>query len=138
MTFNDAWGYTPIDTNYKSAWNVISMLRQCAAGGGNLLLNIGPTAEGAVPAPCSGILRQVGAWLGQYGPSVYEATDPMPQEWSILGAFTRKGDTLYFHCNRYPGDELAIGGLVCDVKSARLMGGRCRPRRPIPSTRSSS
>jgi len=124
MTFNDAWGYTPIDTNYKSAWNVISMLRQCAAGGGNLLLNIGPTAEGAVPAPCSGILRQVGAWLGQYGPSVYEAADSMPQEWSILGAFTRKGDTLYFHCNRYPGDELAIGGLVCDVKSARLMGGR--------------
>jgi alpha-L-fucosidase len=48
----------------------------------------------------------------------------MQQEWSILGAFTRKGDTLYFHCNRWPGKELAIGGLVCDIKEARLMGGK--------------
>ncbi len=124
MTFNDSWGYTPIDTNFKSAWTVVSMLRQVAAGGGNLLLNIGPAPDGSVPAPCPKILREVGQWLDTYGPSVYEATDPMQQEWSILGAFTRKGDTLYFHCNRWPGKELAIGGLVCDIKEARLMGGK--------------
>lgn len=124
MTFNDSWGYTPIDTNYKTAWHVVSLLRQCAAGGGNLLLNVGPTPEGAVPAPCPRILRQVGDWMDRYGESIYEATDPMQQEWSILGGFTRKGDTLYFHCNRYPGEEIAIGGLVCDVRSAKLMGGR--------------
>jgi alpha-L-fucosidase len=124
MTFNTAWGYTPIDTDYKSAWDVVSMLRQVAAGGGNLLLNIGPTPKGAAPAPCPRILRQVGAWLDQYGDSIYDATDPMEQEWMITGAFTRSGDTLYYHCNRYPGEELAIGGLVCDVKSAKIMGGK--------------
>jgi len=123
MTFNDAWGYTPIDTSYKSAWHVVGMLRQVAAGGGNLLLNIGPAPDGGVVAPMPRILRQAGAWLDKYGPAVYEATDPMEQEWSIIGAFTRKGDTLYFHCNRWPGKELAIGGLVCEVLEARLMGG---------------
>jgi len=123
MTFNDAWGYTPIDTNYKSAWNVVSMLRQVAAGGGNLLLNIGPAPDGSVIQPMPKILGQVGAWMDKYGPSVYEATDPMQQEWSIIGAFTRRGDTLYFHCNRWPGKELAIGGLLCEVLEARLMGG---------------
>lgn len=41
-----------------------------------------------------------------------------------MGAFTRKGDTLYYHCNRWPGSELAIGGLVCDITEARLMGGK--------------
>jgi len=35
MTMNDSWGYTPIDTNWKSAWRVVAMLRQAAAGGGN-------------------------------------------------------------------------------------------------------
>jgi len=123
MTFNESWGYTPIDTRWKDAWTVVSMLRQVAAGGGNLLLNIGPAPDGSVPEPCEKVLLEVGEWLKQYGPSVYEATDPMQQEWQITGAFTRKGDTLYFHCNRWPGSELAIGGLVCKILEVRLMGG---------------
>lgn len=123
MTFNDSWGYTPIDKNYKSAWHVVSMLRQVAAGGGNLLLNIGPRPDGSVPEICERELLKVGEWLRKYGPAVYEATDPMEQEWMITGAFTRKGDTLYFHCNRWPGMELAIGGLVCKVLKARFMNG---------------
>jgi alpha-L-fucosidase len=124
MTFNSAWGYTPIDTDYKSASQVVGMLRQVAAGGGNLLLNVGPSPEGKVIAPMPRILRRVGAWLDKYGPAVYEATDPMRQEWSVIGAFTRNGQTLYYHVNRWPGSEIAIGGLTCKVLEARLMGGR--------------
>jgi len=123
MTFNESWGYTPIDTRWKDAWTVVAMLRQVAAGGGNLLLNIGPTPEGDVPEPCAEVLLEVGEWLQRYGPTVYEATDPMPQEWMITGAFTRRGNTLYFHCNRWPGSELAIGGLRNRVLEARLFGG---------------
>jgi alpha-L-fucosidase len=123
MTFNDSWGYTPIDTDYKSAWNVVSMLRQVAAGGGNLLLNIGPTPEGNVPEPCEKALLEVGQWLREYGPSIYDAPDVCPQEWLVTGAFTFKGSTAYFHCNRWPGKELAIGGLVNKVLSAKLMNG---------------
>jgi alpha-L-fucosidase len=123
MTFNDAWGYTPIDKNWKSAWDVVRMLRQVAAGRGNLLLNIGPAPSGAVPPVCARVLQQVGKWVKKYGPTVYEATDPMQQEWLITGAFTCKGKSLYFHCNRWPGEELAIGGLVNKVVEARLYGG---------------
>ncbi len=124
MTFNGSWGYTPIDTDYKSARDVVSMLRECAAGGGNLLLNVGPKPDGSLYPPCDIELEKVGAWLDKYGPSVYEATDPTPQDWMITGAFTRKGDTVYYHCNRWPGSELAIGGLRCKVTAARLMGNR--------------
>ncbi|SHE66491.1 alpha-L-fucosidase [Caldanaerobius fijiensis DSM 17918] len=123
MTFNDSWGYTPIDTNYKSAWTVISMLRQVAAGGGNLLLNIGPAPDGSVPEPCIRALREVGEWLRKYGASIYDASDPMEQEWMITGGFTRKGNIVYFHCNRWPGNQLAIGGLRNKVLRARFMGG---------------
>jgi alpha-L-fucosidase len=124
MTFNDSWGYTPIDTNWKDAWRVVSMLRQVAAGGGNLLLNIGPAPSGAAPPVCAAVLRQVGAWMRKYGPTIYEATDPMQQEWLITGTFTCKGKSLYFHCNRWPGEELAIGGLQNKVVQARFYGGR--------------
>lgn len=127
MTFNDSWGYTPIDRNWKSAWQVVSMLRQVAAGGGNLLLNIGPTPEGDVPEPCGSSLLEVGDWLNQCSPSIYDATDPMEQEWQITGAFTRKGSTAYFHCNRWPGSELSIGGLTNRVLDVHLMGGS-----PVP------
>lgn len=123
MTFNNAWGYTPIDTDWKDAGAVAGMLRQVAAGGGNLLLNIGPAPDGSVPAPCPKVLKQVGEWLDKHGDSIYDATDAMQQEWSVLGAFTRKGDTLYYHVNRWPGSQIAVGGLQCEVKQARLMGG---------------
>ena len=123
MTFNGSWGYTPIDTDYKTSRQVVGMLRQVAAGGGNLLLNIGPRPDGSVPEPCVQALKETGDWLRRYGPSVYEATDPGPKDWLVTGAFTTKGSRLYFHCNRWPGAELAIGGLFNKVLGARLMGG---------------
>ena len=123
MTFNESWGYTPIDRNWKNAWQVVAMLRQVAAGGGNLLLNIGPTPEGHVPEHCENVLVQVGEWLREYGPSVYDASDVREQDWLLTGAFTFKGSTAYFHCNRWSGSELAIGGLVNKVLFARLMNG---------------
>ena len=123
MTFNDSWGYTPIDTNYKTAWQVVSMLRTVAAGSGNLLLNIGPTPEGDVPPICKRELLKVGKWLDQNGAAVYDATDPMHQEWMITGAFTRKDNTAYYHVNRWPGTQLGIGGIQNKVLSARLLNG---------------
>ena len=37
------------------------------------------------------------------------------------GQWTLKGDTAYFWCNRWPGSELAIGGLQSRVVKATLM-----------------
>jgi alpha-L-fucosidase len=125
MTFGDeSFGYAPIDKRYKDAWTVVSMLRQVAAGGGNLLLNIGPAPDGSVPGPCERVLLKVGEWLRRYGPTIYDAGDPMRQDWMLTGAFTRKGDAAYFHCSRWPGSELAIGGLKNRVLEARLFGGK--------------
>ncbi len=123
MTTNETWGYTPIDKNWKTPWDVVRMLRQVAAGGGNLLLNIGPTPEGDVPPQAIPIFQQVGQWLAKYGPTIYDATDPMPETWFPIGGFTRNGQTLYFHCSRWPGEEFAIGGLRNEVLAARFFDG---------------
>ena len=124
MTMNDAWGYTPIDKEYKSAWTVLRMLRQVAAGGGNLLLNVGPSPAGDVPYECTAVLSQVGQWLRVYGPTIYEATDPVKGEHIVCGSYTRKGNTLYFHCSRWPGSRLILRDVPGRVRSVHLYGGK--------------
>jgi len=75
MTFNDiSWGY--VDSRQAAPYSytpqrIIKMLSTCAIGGGNLLLNIGPTPDGSVPAEAVQPLRAVGNWLRENGRAVY-------------------------------------------------------------------
>lgn len=125
MTGNESWGYCPLDQQWRSSWEAVDMLRQVAAGGGNLLFNIGPTPEGDIPPPSRRVFSEVGKWLDKYGPSVYEATDPVPFSRSpVTGNFTCRGSTVYFHCNRWPGKELVIGGIDNKVLAVRFMTGK--------------
>ena len=123
MTMNGAWGYTPIDKNWKSASEILRMLRQVAAGGGNLLLNVGPSPAGDVPYECTAVFSQVGQWLRKYGPTIYEATDPVSGGHMVCGTYTRRGNTLYFHCDCWPGSKLILNDVPGKIKSARLYGG---------------
>lgn len=124
MTTNQSWGYAPIGQQWRTAWEVVDMLRICAAGGGNLLLNLGPAPDGSLPAPGKRLFREVGRWLDRNGKAIYEATDPVPPIRPFTGACTAQGNTLYFHCRRWPGTELVIGGIANKVLSVRyLVGG---------------
>ena len=99
------------------------MLRTCAAGGGNLLLNLGLAPDGSLPAPGKRLFQQTGEWLRKHGEAIYEATDPVPPISPFTGACTAKGKTLYFHCRRWPGTELVIGGIANKVKAVRYLDG---------------
>jgi alpha-L-fucosidase len=123
MTTNDSWGYAPIDHNWKTPLQAVMMLRDVAATGGNLLLNIGPDGEGNVPPQPRAIFQSVGRWMEKYGPAIYEATDPVPWGWYFLGRFTAKGNRLYFHCYCWPGERINLGWIGNRVRSVRLMGG---------------
>nr|AIC77302.1 alpha-L-fucosidase [uncultured bacterium] len=96
ITLNDHWGYAAWDKNWKSPKTVVRALVECVSKGGNLLLNVGPTAKGEIPAECLTILDQVGGWMHANGTSVYAcgSTDLPKPEW---GRFTRRGDRLYAH-----------------------------------------
>ncbi|MFW6133154.1 MAG: alpha-L-fucosidase [Planctomycetota bacterium] len=131
MTFNGSWGYMPSapEDDWHSTRDVVKMLRQVTAGGGNLLLNIGPKPDGSVPDEAYPRLEAVGKWLDKYGQCVYgevdraEALRGMP-----FGSFTRRGRTAYFWCDRWVGDELTIGGLRSKLTSVELLGSRRKVR----------
>lgn len=98
------------------------MLRTCTGGGGNLLLNIGPKPDGSVPEEAVERLTAVGKWLARYGEPVYGTVDRITDmEVMLTGAWTRKGKVLYYWVTRWPGNELAIGGLRGKLKKAVLL-----------------
>ena len=63
MTMGDQWSYKP-DDKYKSTRQLIHLLVDIVAKGGNFLLNVGPDADGAVARrrPSSGSRRSAAGW----------------------------------------------------------------------------
>ena len=123
MTFNGSWGYMPSSPDWRSVREVVGMLRTAAGGGGNLLLNIGPTPDGSVPAEAVERLTAVGRWIEDNGEAMYGKVDRVSgrMEWMPTGQWTLKGNTAYYWCNRWPGEELVIGGFLSRVNSASLL-----------------
>lgn len=70
MTLNHSWGYSSVDQNWATGSRIVERLSLIASKGGNLLLNVGPTPEGRIPAPCIAALDEAGAWLRAHGESI--------------------------------------------------------------------
>ena len=123
MTFNGSWGWQKAPPeDWRSVREVLSMLRTASAGQGNLLLNIGPKPDGRVPVEGRTRLLAVGRWLARYGEAVYGRVDRAHMDWMVTGGWSVKGKTAYYWCTRWPGRELAIGGLKSRVISASVVG----------------
>jgi len=121
MTFNGVWGWVPTPPeDWHPVRKVIDMLRICTAGGGNLLLNIGPLPDGTVPTEAVNRLETVGKWLDRYGEAAYGRVDPINGIIASTGSWTRKGNRVYLWCSRWPGSELALGAIYGKLVSARL------------------
>src|SRR6516165_7595293 len=120
MTLNDSWGYQAADDNWKSSKTVIRNLISCARDSGNYLLNIGPRGDGSLPEPSVQVLREVGGWMQVNGHTIYES-DPCQVRRSNYASFTRSGNTLFMHVHFWPGQYVAISGLMTKVRSAKLV-----------------
>ena len=129
MTFNDtSWGYMPSaapDAHHPRA--ILKMLQTACKGSGNLLLNIGPSPKGDVPADAVKPLTTAGKWLKLNGEAVYGKLDRNNVSWgcTACGGFSQKGKKLYFWCRNWPGRDLTMGGFQTKLNSARfLVGGK--------------
>jgi alpha-L-fucosidase len=122
MTLNDSWGFQRADDNWKSSKTIIRNLITCARDGGNYLLNIGPRPDGSVPEESVQVLSEVGRWMQDNGEAIYQSEICQPRR-SNYSSFTRSGNTLFMHVHFWPGQDVAISGLMVKVKSARLVKG---------------
>ena len=125
MTMNDTWGYKKNDHNWKSSQTLIRNLIDIASKGGNYLLNVGPTAEGVIPAASVERLGDIGRWMKINGESIW-GTQASPFKSLPWGRCTQKAandaTTLYLHVFQWPADgRLIVPGLQNQVAAAYLL-----------------
>jgi alpha-L-fucosidase len=104
MTMNDTWGFKSYDTNWKSAETIVRNLVDIASKGGNYLLNVGPTAEGEIPAASVERLGEVGKWMSVNGEAIYGTSASPFADQLAFGRATRKGKRLYVSVFDWPSN----------------------------------
>ncbi len=120
MTLTESWGYTAADKDYKSAKDVLVMLANVAGGAGNLLLNVGPDGQGALPQRDCETLTKVGRWLETHGESIY-GTQRYKLGFNMWGPTTQRDNYMYLHLQKYFGEKVTVGGLTNRVLGAKLL-----------------
>lgn len=127
----NSWCYT--DTlEYKTAKDIILNLVDIISKNGNMLLNVGPKADGTLPETDREILTEIGSWLKVNGEAVYgskvfrkhsegpvkefegQFTDNQVKEYTPKDMrFTVKGDSIYAFVLNYPENgEVTITSLA--------------------------
>lgn len=103
LTMGTQWQYKPTNENYKSGWDCLSLLIETRAKGGNLLLNIGPEPDGALPPEQEDRLREIALWMFVNGECIHGV-----RPWVITNEedvwFTKRkdADTVYAIVKRPP------------------------------------
>lgn len=139
-----SWGYnrrTP-DEKYMTTNELIDYLSDIVSKGGNLLINIGPKADGTIPEVMQNRLKEAGGWLSVNGEAIY-GTKP----WKVYGEgptvkevgawrrenedytfkagdvrFTRKGNVLYVILLEWPGSQITLKSFKgTDIKSMSML-----------------
>ena len=122
MTICRQWAWKPNDI-MKSKKQCIQTLLRTVGGDGNLLFNVGPMPDGRIEPRQVERLREMGAWLKEYGDGVYGTRGGpfKPGQW---GASTCRDDKIYVYVMNWPEEgPLELPALKATIKASRLLSG---------------
>jgi len=123
MTMNDSWGYQHNDHNYKTPNQVIRILVDCINKGGNLLLDIGPKADGTIPEEQVNILKELGRWTNKHAEAIYGTRAGIPYEHYYGPTATNKeGNILYLYVPHKPNGPLVLKGIKNKINRMWVVG----------------
>lgn len=118
----NSWCYTE-NNDFKKAKDILCDLVDIVSKNGNLLLNVGPKADGTISDEDKAVLLEIGEWMEKNGEAIYgsrpwriaaegptkvaegQFTDGKDKVFTAEDfRFTVKGDSLYAICLHYPED----------------------------------
>ncbi|MBP5285683.1 MAG: alpha-L-fucosidase [Kiritimatiellae bacterium] len=67
----NVWGYRIAERAFRTPVQVVNMIVRAAAKDSNLLMNIGPQADGRLPSKAIEIMGEVGKWMKDNGDKIY-------------------------------------------------------------------
>ena len=124
QTFSGSWGYHRDESTWKTARQLIVLLVEAVSKGGNLLLNIGPTARGTIDRRAVDRLERIAEWMTLNGRSIHGCTQA-PEEFAApnncLLTWNPVTRRLYAHVLEWPPGELHLDGLAGRVAYAQML-----------------
>jgi len=124
QTFSGSWGYYRDEHTWKDLKQLLVLLIETVSKGGNLLLNVGPTARGTFDYRADMALSGIGEWMESNSRSIYGCTQA-PKEFTApantLLTYNPKAGRLYMHLLDYPMQTLVLKGFGDKVKYAQFL-----------------
>ena len=121
-----SWGYNArcADKDYMTVHDAVHYLVDVVSKNGNLLLNIGPMADGTIPQIQQDRLLGVGRWLEVNGEAIYDTRPWVAAEGSTREGlslrFTQKGDSLYAHVLGTPDRRQMTAQALCAEEGSTI------------------
>ncbi|HIS55663.1 MAG TPA: alpha-L-fucosidase [Candidatus Fimimorpha excrementavium] len=124
QTFSGSWGYYRDEMTWKSPEMLIRMLVNTVSLGGNLLMNVGPTARGYLDYRAEAALAVYADWMKYNSRSIYGCTMAEPEfETPADCRLTQSedGKRIYVHLFAYPFAHLKLKGFAGKIKYAQFL-----------------
>jgi len=124
QTFSGSWGYYRDEATWKSTGQLLALLIETVSKGGNLLLNVGPTARGTFDHRATEKLEAIGEWMKYNSRSIYgctEAPEGFTAPENSLMTYNPETNRLYIHLLEYPMQWYTLKGFGGKVKYAQFL-----------------
>ena len=123
QTFSGSWGYNRDEHTWKDNKQLLTLLIESVSKGGNVLLNVGPTARGSFDTRAKSALAKMGEWMAYNDRSIYGCTqaDGFTTPANCLLTLNPTTKRLYVHMLDYPLQQLVLPGMKGKVKYAQFL-----------------
>ena len=120
QTFSGSWGYHRDEVAWKSPGQLIRMLINTVASGGNLLMNVGPTGTGELDDRVVDALTVYQNWVSRNGEAVYGCT---ASEFAppLDCRLTQNGNIVFVHIFAFPFRHLYVDGIGGRLEYAEFL-----------------